>query len=150
MTGWRLGYGAMPEDLAEKVTQLQINSNSCTCTFAQYGALEAITGPQDEVVQMVVEFKKRRDVIVDGLNQIDGISCLRPHGAFYVFPNVKELAMDGKEFSNFLLEKFGVAALSGTAFGKYGDGYLRFSYANSVENIQKALDRIDQAVKAIM
>jgi aspartate aminotransferase len=149
MTGWRLGYGAMPEDLAEKVTQLQINSNSCTCTFAQYGAMEAITGPQDEVVHMVSEFKKRRDVIVDGLNRIQGISCLRPHGAFYVFPNVKELGMDGKEFSDILLNKFGVAALSGTAFGKYGAGYLRFSYANSVENIEKALDRIDQAVKAI-
>ncbi len=149
MTGWRLGYGAMPQDLAEKVTQLQINSNSCTCTFAQYGAMEAITGPQDDVVHMISEFKKRRDVIVDGLNRIDGISCLRPHGAFYVFPNVKELGMDGKEFSNILLEKYGVAALSGTAFGKYGDGYLRFSYANSVENIEKALERIDQAVKAI-
>ena len=149
MTGWRLGYGAMPEDLAEKVTQLQINSNSCTCTFAQYGAMEAVTGPQDDVVKMVAEFKKRRDVIVDGLNRIDGISCLRPRGAFYVFPNVKQLGIDGKEFSNFLLEKYGVAALSGTAFGKYGEGYLRFSYANSVENIEKALDRIDQAVKAV-
>jgi len=149
MTGWRLGYGAMPEELAEKVTQLQINSNSCTCTFSQYGAIEAVVGPQDDVLQMVAEFKKRRDVIVDGLNQIDGISCLRPHGAFYVFPNVKELGIDGKEFSEFLLEKYGVAALSGTAFGKYGEGYLRFSYANSVENIEKALDRIDQAVKAI-
>ena len=149
MTGWRLGYGAMPVTLAEKVTQLQINSNSCSCTFAQYGAMEATTGPQDKVIQMVAEFKKRRDVIVDGLNQIDGINCLRPHGAFYVFPNVKELGVDGKEFSNLLLEKYGVAALSGTAFGKFGNGYLRFSYANSVENINKALDRIDQAVKAI-
>ncbi len=149
MTGWRLGYGAMPEALAEKVTQLQINSNSCTCTFSQYGAMEAVTGPQEEVFKMVAEFKKRREVIVDGLNQIDGISCLRPHGAFYVFPNVKKLGIDGKEFSDFLLEKYGVAALSGTAFGKYGEGYLRFSYANSVENIEKALDRIDQAVKAV-
>lgn len=149
MTGWRLGYGAMPEDLAQKVTQLQINSNSCTCTFSQFGAKEAVTGPQDKVKQMVAEFKKRRDVIVDGLNQIDGISCLRPHGAFYVFPNIKELGVDGKKFQSFLLENYGVAALSGTAFGKYGAGYLRFSYANSVNNIKKALDRIDQAVKAI-
>ena len=149
MTGWRLGYGAMPEDLAQKVTQLQINSNSCTATFSQYGALEAIKGPQDEVRHMVAEFKKRRDVIVDGLNQIPGISCLKPHGAFYVFPNIKGLGVDGKEFSNYLLEKFGVAALSGTAFGKYGEGYLRFSYANSVENIEKAIDRIDQAVKSL-
>ncbi|NOZ60617.1 MAG: pyridoxal phosphate-dependent aminotransferase [Calditrichaeota bacterium] len=149
MTGWRLGYGAMPADLAEKVTQLQINSNSCTATFSQYGALEAVVGPQAEVEHMVAEFKKRRDAIVDGLNQISGISCLRPHGAFYVFPNIKELGVDGKEFANLLLEKFGVAALSGTAFGKYGEGYLRFSYANSVENIEKALDRIDQAVKSL-
>ncbi|OQX95748.1 aspartate aminotransferase [candidate division KSB1 bacterium 4572_119] len=149
MTGWRLGYGAMPEDLAEKITQLQINSNSCTCTFSQLGAVEAVVGPQDEVTKMVAEFKKRRDVIVDGLNQIDGISCLRPNGAFYVFPNIKELGIDGKKFADILLTDYGVAALSGTAFGKYGDGYLRFSYANSVENIEKALDRIDQAVKAV-
>ncbi len=149
MTGWRLGYGAMPEELAQKVTQLQINSNSCTCTFSQFGAIEAITGSQNEVNRMVSEFKKRRDVIVAGLNQIQGISCLKPHGAFYVFPNIKELGIEGKKFQSFLLENYGVAALSGTAFGKYGAGYLRFSYANSVENITKALDRIDQAVRAI-
>jgi aspartate/methionine/tyrosine aminotransferase len=149
MTGWRLGYGAMPAELAQKVTQLQINSNSCTATFSQYAALEAVKGPQDEVERMVAEFKKRRDVIVDGLNQIPGISCLRPHGAFYVFPNIKELGIDGKKFADYLLENFGVAALSGTAFGKYGEGYLRFSYANSIENIEKALDRIDQAVKSL-
>lgn len=149
MTGWRLGFGAMSKNLAEKIVQLQINCNSCTTTFSQYAGIEAIAGPQDEVHSMVAEFKKRRDVIVDGLNAIDGISCLRPHGAFYVFPNIKQLNMDGKKFANLLLEEFGVAALSGTAFGKYGQGYLRFSYANSVENIQKALDRIDQAVKSL-
>lgn len=149
MTGWRLGYGAMPKDLAEKVVQLQINSNSCTATFSQYAGIEAVQGPQDEVHKMVAEFKRRRDVIVDGLNAIKGISCLRPHGAFYVFPNVKQLGVDGKKFADMLLEKFGVAALSGTAFGKYGQGYLRFSYANSVANIQKALDRIEQAVKSL-
>lgn len=149
MTGWRLGYGAMPKDLAEKVVQLQINSNSCTATFSQYAGVEAVLGPQDDVYKMVAEFKKRRDVIVDGLNAIEGISCLRPHGAFYVFPNIKQLNIDGKKFADLLLEKFGVAALSGTAFGKYGQGYLRFSYANSVANIQKALDRIDQAVRSL-
>jgi len=149
MTGWRLGYGAMSEALAQKVTQLQINSNSCTATFSQYAGIEAIRGPQDEVHKMVAEFKTRRDVIVDGLNSIDGISCLLPRGAFYVFPNIKQLGIDGKKFADLLLEKFGVAALSGTAFGKYGEGYLRFSYANSVENIQRALDRIDQAVKSL-
>ena len=149
MTGWRLGYGAMPVDLAEKIVQLQINSNSCTATFSQYAGIEAIQGSQDEVYKMVAEFKKRRDVIVDGLNAIDGISCLRPHGAFYVFPNIKQLGIEGKKIADLLLEKFGVAALSGTAFGKYGQGYLRFSYANSVENIQKALERINQAVKSL-
>ncbi|MCU0645646.1 MAG: pyridoxal phosphate-dependent aminotransferase [bacterium] len=149
MTGWRLGYGAMPKELAEKVVLLQINSNSCTATFSQYAGIEAVRGSQVEVQKMVAEFKKRRDVIVDGLNTIDGISCLRPHGAFYVFPNIKALGIDGKHFADILLEKFGVAALSGTAFGKFGNGYLRFSYANSVENINKALDRIEQAVKSL-
>ncbi|MBD3291209.1 aminotransferase class I/II-fold pyridoxal phosphate-dependent enzyme, partial [candidate division KSB1 bacterium] len=149
MTGWRLGYGIMNEELASKVEQLQINSNSCTSTFSQYGAIEAIKGPQDEVHKMVAEFKRRRDVIVDGLNAIEGISCLRPHGAFYVFPNITKLNVDGEKFVDILLEKFGVAALSGTAFGKYGKGYLRLSYANSVENIKKALDRIEQAVKHV-
>lgn len=149
MTGWRLGYGAMPKDLAQKLVQLQINSNSCTATFSQYAGIEAVRGSQAEVHKMVAEFKKRRDVIVDGLNAIDGISCLRPHGAFYVFPNIKALGVDGKQFAEMLLEKFGVAALSGTAFGKFGKGYLRFSYANSIENINKALDRIEQAVKSL-
>ncbi len=149
MTGWRLGFGAMPKELADRVVQLQINSNSCTATFSQYAGIEAIRGPQDAVHQMVAEFKKRRDVIVDGLNQIPGISCLRPHGAFYVFPNIKQLRIDGKKFADLLLDKFGVAALSGTAFGKYGQGYLRLSYANSIANIEKALDRISQAVKSL-
>jgi len=139
----------MDAELASKVEQLQINCNSCTCTFSQYGAIEAVTGPQDEVHKMVAEFKKRRDVIVDGLNAIEGISCLRPHGAFYVFPNITKLGVDGEKFANLLLEKFGVAVLSGTAFGEYGKGYLRLSYANSVENIKKALERIEQAVKHV-
>lgn len=149
MTGWRLGYGAMPKDLAEKMVQLQINSNSCTATFSQYAGIEAVRGSQSEVHKMVAEFKKRRDVIVDGLNAIKGISCLRPHGAFYVFPNIKALGIDEKQFAGKLLEEYGVAALSGTAFGKFGTGYLRFSYANSIENINKALDRIDQAAKSV-
>lgn len=149
MTGWRLGFGIMPEELAKRVEQLQINSNSCTCTFSQYGAIEALAGPQHEVDNMVAEFKKRRDVIVDGLNAIDGISCLKPHGAFYVFPNITELGIDGEKFADLLLAKYGVAALSGTAFGKYGAGYLRLSYANSVENIQEALKRIEKAVSEL-
>jgi aspartate/methionine/tyrosine aminotransferase len=149
MTGWRLGYGAMPVELAEKVVLLEINSNSCTATFTQYAGVEAIRGPQDEVQRMVAEFKQRRNVIVDGLNAIEGISCLRPHGAFYVFPNIKQLGVDGKAFADLLLEKFGVAVLSGTAFGKYGNGYLRLSYANSVSNIRKALERIESAVASL-
>lgn len=149
MTGWRLGYGAMPVELAEKVVLLEINSNSCTATFTQYAGVEAIRGPQHEVQRMVAEFKQRRNVIVDGLNAIEGISCLRPHGAFYVFPNIKQLGVDGKEFADLLLEKFGVAVLSGTAFGKYGHGYLRLSYANSVSNIRKALERIESAVASL-
>ncbi len=149
MTGWRLGYGVMNEELAQRIEQLQINSNSCTATFSQFGGIEAIRGSQDEVNQMVAEFKKRRDVIVDGLNAIKGIHCLKPHGAFYVFPNIKELGIDGEKFAGLLLEKYGVAVLSGTAFGKYGKGYLRLSYANSVENIKIALDRIGQAVQAL-
>jgi len=149
MTGWRLGFGIMPEELAKRVEQLQINSNSCTCTFSQYGAIEALAGPQHEVDNMVAEFKKRRDVIVDGLNAIDGISCLKPHGAFYVFPNITELGIDGEKFADLLLAQYGVAALSGTAFGKYGAGYLRLSYANSVENIQEALKRIEKAVSEL-
>ncbi len=149
MTGWRLGYGAMPVELAEKVVLLEINSNSCTATFTQYAGVEAIRGPQEEVQRMVAEFKQRRNVIVDGLNAIEGISCLRPHGAFYVFPNIKQLGVDGKAFADLLLEKFGVAVLSGTAFGKYGNGYLRLSYANSVSNIRKALERIESAVASL-
>ena len=154
MTGWRLGYGVMPEWLAEKVAQLQVNSNSCPNSFIQFGGLAALQGPQDEPEQMVREFKKRRDVIVDGLNALEGVSCLRPHGAFYVFPNVKELVRrtgkSTKELANYFLDDAGVAVLSGTAFGEYGEGYLRLSYANSVENIRKALDRMERSIKKLL
>jgi len=146
MTGWRLGWGVMPKDLAAQVTKLQINSNSCTCSFAQIAAIEAITGPQDDSVKMVEQFHKRRDVIVDGLNNIKGISCLKPKGAFYVFPNIKETGKSSKDLETIFLNEAGVATLSGTSFGKYGDGYLRLSYANSIENINKALERIDSVV----
>lgn len=143
MTGWRLGYGIMPVQLAEHMTRLTINSVSCTSHFSQYAAIEAITGPQDEVHKMVTEFKKRRDIIVAGLNRIKGFSCRKPLGAFYVFPNIKNTGLGSRVLQNRLLEEAGVAALSGTAFGKYGDGYLRFSYANSVANINLALERIN-------
>jgi len=149
MTGWRLGYAAMRKDLAQKVTQLMINSNSCTCAFTQMAGLEALRGPQDESKKMVEEFRKRREVIVSGLNKIKGVTCKKPRGAFYVFPNVKGLGMESKKLSDFALQKAGVAVLSGTAFGAYGEGYLRLSFANSVENIQKAIKRISEALKEL-
>lgn len=142
MTGWRLGYGVMPEFLAEKVAKLQTNSNSCTCSFTQVAGVEALQGPQDGVTKMVEEFRARRDLIVDGLNKLPGFSCHKPSGAFYVFPNIKETGKTSKEMEGFLMTEAGVAALAGTSFGKYGEGYLRFSYANSQENIKKALDKI--------
>jgi aspartate aminotransferase len=147
MTGWRLGYGVMRKDLAEKITQLMINSNSCTCAFVQMAGVEALKGPQDSVDKMVAEFRKRREVIVSGLNNIKGITCKKPKGAFYVFPNIKGIGKKSKEFSDYLLNEAGVAVLPGTSFGKYGEGYLRISFANSIENIQKALDRISRAVE---
>ena len=147
MTGWRLGYGVMRKDLALKVAQLMTNSNSCTCTFTQMAGVEALTGSQTEPERMVAEFKKRREVIVSGLNNIEGITCKKPHGAFYVFPNITGTGMDCRKLGDHLLYNAGVAVLPGTSFGQYGEGYLRLSFANSVENIKKALDRIAKAVK---
>ncbi len=149
MTGWRLGYGIAPVELADKITQLTINSNSCTATFTQFAGMEALTGPQDFVHDMVTEFRLRRNAIVDGLNAIEGVSCIKPLGAFYVFPNVSQLPLSCQDLSDYLLEDAGVAVLPGTAFGKYGDGYLRLSYANSLENIQEALARMDSAISRI-
>jgi len=149
MTGWRLGYGVMPKDLAEKIAQLMINSNSCTCAFTQVAGIEALRGPQDEPKKMVEEFQRRREVIVNGLNQIEGITCKKPQATFYVFPNVKEVRMDSRKLPDFLLNKAGVASLSGTSFGEYGEGYMRFSFANSIPNIEKALKRIEEALKTI-
>lgn len=142
MTGWRLGYGIMPTDLAAHVTRLGINCNSCTAAFTQVAGMEALTGPQDEVHAMVAEFQKRRDAFVAGLNDIDGITCATPHGAFYVFPNISATGVSSRELETLLLQEGGVASLSGTSFGALGDGFLRFSYANSLENIQEALKRI--------
>jgi len=149
MTGWRMGYAAMRKDLAQKVTQLMINSNSCTCAFTQMAGVEALRGPQSEPKKMVEEFRRRREVIVSGLNKIKGITCKKPRGAFYSFPNVKSLGMESKKLSDFILQKAGVAVLSGTAFGAYGEGYLRLSFANSVENIEKAMERISEALKEL-
>ncbi|MFZ1039351.1 MAG: pyridoxal phosphate-dependent aminotransferase [Candidatus Bathyarchaeia archaeon] len=147
MTGWRLGYGVMQKDLALKVAQLMTNSNSCTCAFTQMAGVEALKGPQTEPEKMVAEFKKRREVIVSGLNNIEGITCKKPRGAFYVFPNITKTGMDCRKLSDYLLNTAGVAVLPGTSFGKYGEGHLRLSFANSVENIKKALDRIAKALK---
>jgi aspartate aminotransferase len=142
MTGWRLGYGVMPLWLADAVDKLMVNSNSCTASFTQRAGLAALTGPQDAVDAMVAEFRRRRDAIVKGLNEIPGFSCIVPDGAFYAFPNVSKTGLSSKALADMLLNDAGVACLSGTAFGSYGDGYLRFSYAASLENIQEALSRI--------
>lgn len=149
MTGWRLGYGIMPEVLAPLVAQLQINSNSCTSSFAQMGGVEALQGSQEEPAAMVAEFKRRRDVIVEGLNRIPGFRCHKPLGAFYVFPNITGTGRSSRELADILLNQAGVACLSGTAFGSYGEGFLRFSYANSVENIKSALEKIRSTVVAL-
>ena len=146
MTGWRLGYGVMPKWLAAQVANLMVNSNSCTAAFSQWAAVEALQGPQDEPQKMVEAFRQRRDVIVDGLNQIPGFRCLRPKGAFYVFPNIEGTGKSSQEMEDFLLNEAGVATLAGTSFGEYGEGFVRFSYANSVENIRKALGRIGEAM----
>ena len=144
MTGWRMGYGVMRPDLAVHVTRLMTNSNSCTASFTQVAGIEALRGDQSSVDRMRDEFKRRRDVFVAGLNKIKGFSCRMPKGAFYVFPNVTKTGWPSKKLANALLEEAGVACLSGTSFGDFGEGYLRFSVANSLENLNKALDRIAQ------
>ncbi len=142
MTGWRLGFGVFPAALVEPVTRLAINSVSCTSAFSQYGAIAALDGPQDGVTAMVAEFRRRRDVIVAGLNAIEGVGCVEPQGAFYAFPNITGTGLSADELAGRLLREAGVAALAGTAFGRYGEGFLRLSYANSVANIEAALDAI--------
>jgi aspartate aminotransferase len=146
MTGWRMGYGVMPEWLVDAVSKLMVNSNSCTASFTQRAGIAALTGPQDEVARMVAEFHRRRDAFCDGLNQIPGVRCARPGGAFYAFANITGTGMDSKTAADFLLNEAGVACLSGAAFGKYGEGYVRFSYANSYENLMEAVKRIESAL----
>jgi len=142
MTGWRLGYGVMPRDLAEHVTRLIVNSNSCTASFVQLAGIAALEGDQTPVTRMVAEFKRRRDVFVDGLNQLPGVKCVKPRGAFYAFPNITGTGRSSSEVADRLMNEAGVAALSGAAFGAHGEGYLRFSYANSEANLAKALTRM--------
>ena len=144
MTGWRMGYGVMRSDLAAHVTRLMTNSNSCTASFTQVAGIEALRGDQSSVDKMRAEFQRRRDVFVAGLNKIKGFSCRMPKGAFYVFPNIQKTGWKSKKLADALLEEAGVACLSGTAFGDFGEGYLRFSVANSLENLSKALDQIQQ------
>jgi aspartate/methionine/tyrosine aminotransferase len=143
MTGWRLGYGVMRPDLATQIARLNTNSISCTASFTQVAGIEALRGDQSSVDKMNAEFRRRRDVFVAGLNKIKGFSCLVPKGAFYAFPNIKKTGWPSKKLADALLEQAGVACLSGTAFGAYGEGYLRFSVANSLENLNKALARIE-------
>jgi aspartate/methionine/tyrosine aminotransferase len=147
MTGWRMGYGVMRSDLAAHLTRLMTNSNSCTASFTQIAGIEALRGDQSSVEHMCAEFKRRRDMFVAGLNKIKGFSCRMPKGAFYVFPNITKTGWKSKPLADALLEQAGVAALSGTSFGAFGEGYLRFSVANSLENLQQALDRIDRWTK---
>jgi aspartate/methionine/tyrosine aminotransferase len=142
MTGWRLGFGVMPLWLADAVNILTVNSNSCTASFTQRAGMAALSGPQDAVTAMVTEFRKRRDAIVKGLNEVPGFRCQLPDGAFYAFPNVTGTGIPSKELADILLNEAGVACLNGTGFGKYGEGYIRFSYANSLANILEAVDRI--------
>ena len=149
MTGWRMGYAVVPQQLVDPIVRMITNSVSCTAPFIQYAGIEALTGPQDSVHKMVDEFRQRRDLIVEGLNKIPGVSCRLPKGAFYVFPNVKKVGMKCKELANYLLNEAGVATLAGADFGEYGEGYLRLSYATSRDNIKKALERINTAVSKL-
>ena len=145
MTGWRIGYGVMPEWLVDAVNKLMVNSNSCTASFTQRASLAALTGPHDCIDAMVAEFRRRRDILVAGLNQIPGFRCALPRGAFYAFANVTATGMSSRELADYLLTEAGVAVLNGGSFGPHGDGYLRFSYANSQENLREAVARIQKA-----
>ncbi len=149
MTGWRLGYGLMPPPLVEAVSRLMVNSVSCTSVAVQRAGIAALTGPQDDVVRMREAFRARRELVVDGLNAIPGITCVRPAGAFYAFPNITDTGQSSKQFADALLNEHGVATLAGTAFGAHGEGYLRISYANSEENLTRALERIETAARAV-
>lgn len=149
MTGWRLGYGVMPRSLAEQVTKLMINSNSCTAGFTQKAGVAALRSDQSAVERMVGTFRDRRDKVVQWLNQLEGVSCRLPKGAFYVFPNVRALGQKSSQLASYLLEEAGVAALAGTAFGAHGEGYLRLSYANSLEQLREGIDRMAAALKQL-
>jgi aspartate/methionine/tyrosine aminotransferase len=145
MTGWRLGYGIMPEPLADRVGLLLTHSVGCTASFTQVAGIQALTGPQEQVEAVVAEYRRRRDVLVEGLNAIPGLSCRMPQGAFYVFPNITAFGKTSDWMADYLLEEAGVALLPGTSFGKNGEGYLRLCFANSLDNIEAALGRLETA-----
>ena len=147
MTGWRIGYGVLPEFLVDAVNKLMVNSNSCTAGFTQRAALAALLGSQEPSEAMFAEFRRRRDVFVAALNQVPGLHCAMPEGAFYAFPNIEGTGWKSKALADALLERAGVACLSGTAFGAYGEGYVRFSYANSTENLMEAVARIERFLR---
>jgi len=149
MTGWRLGFGLMPQALAERLDLLLTHSVGCTATFTQYAGLEAILGPQDAVDAVAAEFRERRDVMVNGLNEIPGVLCPMPQGAFYAFPDIGAFGRPAAEVADYLLQEAGVAVLPGTAFGRNGEGHLRLSYANSMANIRRALERMGEALSAL-
>jgi aspartate/methionine/tyrosine aminotransferase len=146
MTGWRLGYMVAPHKMAERIQDFLVSAISCTAEFTQWAGIEALRGDQSFIKEMMARFREKRDRIVEGLNSIPGFSCLSPKGAFYVFPNIRETGMTSQECADHLLYKAGVAALPGTAFGPYGEGYLRFSYATSLENIDMAIERIKESL----
>jgi aspartate/methionine/tyrosine aminotransferase len=147
MTGWRLGYGIFPGDLAQRIALLMTNSNSCTATFSQLAGVAALIGPQQPVEAMMAEFAARRDLVIAGLNSIPGWSCRMPAGAFYAFPNVRALGAGSRQLADYFLEHAGVALLSGNGFGAAGEGYLRLSYANSKANLEQAIQRLSAATE---
>lgn len=149
MTGWRLGYGVFPPELAPHIVRLQVNSNSCAAAFTQWAGIAALTGPKEPVRKMVEAFRQRRDVIVEGLNQLPGVRCLVPQGAFYAFPDIRGTGVSSKELETRLLEEAGVATLAGTSFGEHGEGFLRLSYATSVENIRTGLQRMAEVLERL-
>jgi aspartate/methionine/tyrosine aminotransferase len=149
MTGWRLGYGIMPQELVPHVVRLAVNSVSCAATFSQRAAVAALDGPQDAVQAMAAEFAQRRRLITDGLRSIPGVRCPEPEGAFYAFPSIQDTGLTSRQFEDRALSEAGVALLSGAAFGEYGEGYVRLSYANSQENIHKAIERLDKFVRSV-
>jgi aspartate/methionine/tyrosine aminotransferase len=149
MTGWRLGYAVLPRELAGYLSLLVTNSNSCTCTFTQMAGAEALLFERNSVQNMTNEFRRRRDFLFDRISKIEGVQIVKPNGAFYYFPNIKSFGLTSREMAAYLLQEAGVALLPGTCFGEQGEGYLRISFSNSMENISEAMDRIELALKRL-